>query len=587
MTIKLSNNSIKKLMILLKNDNIEELNRILKKKTGLLNFFKTYNDYKRFKERINFESGDLIRSRDMGDFQTPRHLTDKICQYLCNIGIDPLLVIEPTCGSGNFVISALNYFPNLKYVYCVEIQEDYEWHFKLNLLRESFRRPINTIIEFHRKNIFTHHFSTKFLRLLKKFSGQFLILGNPPWVTNTELSILNSDNIPFKSNIKGYKGIEAITGKGNFDIAEYIIVQMVKKFSKYEGNLAMLCKTSVIKNIVKDINKLNLGLSNIKSLQIDAKKEFNISANASLLFANLGYNKEKYCINLSLYEPDHQHNIFGWVGDKFVSDIELYNKYKFLDGISEFIWRQGVKHDATKVMIVKQNINGLYVNNLNEIVDIEEDCLYPFVKSSDLKRKIIKICDKKVIITQTSLKDDTNKIALNYPKLWNYLLNHSNYLDKRKSIIYKNRPRFSIFGIGNYAFKPYKVAISGFYKIPIFSLIFPISGKPVIFDDTCYYLSFDKFDYAFFTWLLLNTPYVNNFLKSIVFLDSKRPYTKEKLMRISLRKLLDNLSLEKIYWFYNNNLKDFLEYNFNKEEFLVYKRKLLRRNKLITHYLHS
>ncbi|MHA1649855.1 MAG: SAM-dependent methyltransferase [Candidatus Helarchaeota archaeon] len=584
MTIKLSDEFIEKSIIFLENENIEELNKILKTKTGLINFFKTHNDYKKFKEIISLKNTNLEKNRDMGDFQTPSRLTDKICEYLFDRGIDPLFLIEPTCGSGNFVVSALKYFPNLKYIYCVEIQEDYEWYFKLNLLHKSFKQPINIDIEFHRDNIFTHRFSSKFLKLLDKHSEYILILGNPPWITNTELSVLNSDNIPLKSNIKGHKGIEAITGKGNFDIAEYIIIQMVKKFSKYKGKLAMLCKTSVIKNIVKEIDKLNLRLSNIKSLQIDAKKEFNINTDAALLLADLGYDKQNYCINSSLYKSNHQYNIFGWVGDKFVSDIEIYKKYKFLYGKSEFVWRQGVKHDATKIMVVKENVKGLYVNGLNEIVDIEEDCLYPFVKSSDLKRKIIKICDKMVIITQTSLKDDTNKIALNYPKLWNYLLNHSKYLDKRKSIIYKNRPRFSIFGIGNYTFKPYKVAISGFYKIPIFSLIFPINNKPVIPDDTCYYLSFDKFENAFFTWVLLNTPDVKKFLKSIVFLDSKRPYTKENLMRISLLKLLDNLSLDEIYSFYKNNLEEVLDYNFKKEEFLTYKRKLLHKNKLITHY---
>ena len=32
--------------------------------------------------------------------------------------------------------------------------------------------------------------------------------------------------------------------------------------------------------------------------------------------------------------------------------------------------------------------------------------------------------------------------------------------ERRKSIIYKNKPRFSIFGIGDYAFAKYKVGIS-------------------------------------------------------------------------------------------------------------------------------
>ncbi|MHA1785739.1 MAG: hypothetical protein ACTSVE_11140 [Candidatus Helarchaeota archaeon] len=585
MTIKLSNEFIEQSTTLLKNRNIEELNKILKVKTGLNNFFETFNEYKKFKEILNLKSKNSEKARDMGDFQTPKQLTDKVCEYLFNIGINPTFLIEPTCGTGNFIISALEYFPKLKYIYCIEIQEEYEWYFKLNLLRKSFEQPINVNIEFHKDNIFTHPFSKKFLGLLTKSSGTNLILGNPPWVTNTELSILNSDNLPLKSNIKGHKGIEAITGKGNFDIAEYIIIKMIKQFSKYKGRIAMLCKTSVIKNIVKDIDKLDIKLLNIKSLQIDAKKEFKINADAALFLADLGYYKQKYCTVSSLYQPNHKYNFFGWVNDKFVSDIENYKKYKFLDGKSEFMWRQGVKHDATKIMVLKENAKGFYINGLNEIVKIEEDCLYPFIKSSDLKEPIIKACNKKVIITQVSLKDDTNKIALNCPKLWNYLLNHSEHLDNRKSIIYKNRPRFSIFGIGDYAFNPYRVAISGFYKIPNFSLIFPINDKPVMLDDTCYYLSFNDFEDAFFTWILLNTSEIKKFLISIVFLDSKRPYTKEKLMRISLANLLDTLSFEEISNFYQKNLREFLIYDFNKENFLKYKNEKFPKFKSLLHYL--
>ncbi|MFX1296346.1 MAG: hypothetical protein ACFFD2_16025, partial [Promethearchaeota archaeon] len=465
-----------------------------------------------------------------------------------------------------------------------EIQEAYEWYFKLNLLRKSFEQKINVDIEFHKDNIFTHRFSNQFLQLLKDSSELILILGNPPWVTNTELSVLNSDNIPFKSNIKGHKGIDAITGRGNFDIAEYIIIQMVKLFSKYKGKIVMLCKTSVIRNIVKYMDKLNLNLSNIKSLQIDAKKEFKINADAALFMADISYDKQNFCTVSSLYQPNHLHNTFGWVNDKFVSDIDIYRKYKFLDGKSEFIWRQGVKHDAIKIMVLKENAKGLYVNGLNEVVKIEEDYLYPFVKSSDLKKKIIKTSDKKIIITQRSLKEDTNKVALHYPKLWNYLTDHSEYFEKRKSIIYKNRSKFAIFGIGAYAFKLYKVAISGFYKIPTFSLIFPINNKPVMLDDTCYYLSFNRFKDAFFTWLLLNTNDIKNFLISIVFLASKRPYTKEKLMRIKFSNLLETLAFEEIFNFYKKTLRKFLSFDFNKEEFLDYKYKKLPKIKSLFYY---
>jgi len=56
-------------------------------------------------------------------------------------------------------------------------------------------------------------------------------------------------------------------------------------------------------------------------------------------------------------------------------------------------------------------------------------------------------------------------------------------------------------------------------------------------DDTCYFLSFDNLANALITAALLNSNESINFLKSIAFLDSKRPYTKEILRRIDFAKL--------------------------------------------------
>jgi len=49
---------------------------------------------------------------------------------------------------------------------------------------------------------------------------------------------------------------------------------------------------------------------------------------------------------------------------------------------------------------------------------------------------------------------------------------------------------FSIFDIGNYSFKPYKVAVSGLYKQTKFSLVEP-NGTVLVLDDTCYFIGFD------------------------------------------------------------------------------------------------
>lgn len=118
--------------------------------------------------------------------------------------------------------------------------------------------------------------------------------------------------------------------------------------------------------------------------------------------------------------------------------------------------------------------------------------------------------------------------------MWNYLNSYEENLSSRKSIIYKNTPKFSIFGIGEYSFSKYKVAISGFYKEAIFIML--RSDKPIMLDDTCYFLSFNDEKKAMITTIILNSEVIKRFLLSITNINSKRPYTKKVLSRIDLEK---------------------------------------------------
>ena len=209
-----------------------------------------------------------------------------------------------------------------------------------------------------------------------------------------------------------------------------------------------------------------------------------------------------------------------------------------------------VKNNSyTRIIVFCPNImeltvkNERYINGNNEIIDIEDDMIFPLIKSSMFKEPIIKNFKKNVIITQTKIREDTAKLKEVVPKTWDYLNHNYEKFDSRKSSIYKNSPPFSIFGIGDYSFAKYKVGISGFYKKPLFSVLYSLSGKPVMTDDTCYFLSFNTYEDAYTVMLYLNTNKVQEFLKSIVFIDNKRPYTKKVLQRIDLNKVVNKISL--------------------------------------------
>jgi len=486
-------------------------------------------------ETINNEKKD-----EYGDWQTGLSLALSICEKIKSQGIRPQVIIEPTCGQGNFIIAALLTFDSIEEVYGIEIFKPY-LDFLIDKLN-NFPKPIDNIkINLYHENIFDFDFKL----ITEHINGKIVLaIGNPPWVTNSKLSEIGSENLPMKSNFKKVKGLEAITGKANFDIAEYICIQLIENISSENVYFAFLLKNSVIKNIVYEQKEGKASLSNITQYNIDAQKEFSVSVPAALLSMRLFGGHDKICKVVDFYSLTPQYS-YGWIKDKFVANVDSYVKSQMIDGVSPFTWRSGLKHDCSKIMELSK-ADGHFVNGLGEIVDVEDDVLYPLIKSSDIKGKYISKTRKYVLVTQHSTKEDTSDMKQTYPKAYQYLLAHADYLDNRKSSIYKDRPRFCMFGIGDYTFKKYKVIISGLYKKTTFSLVSEIDGKIAVCDDTCYMLGFDDYHVARLTLEILNSQSVQDFVNSVCFYDAKRAINKDLLMRIFLNPALNLLEYQKL-----------------------------------------
>lgn len=499
------------------------------------NFFESQDEYEVFKRAIVISS-DLVGESDRaeyGDFQTNLNLAKRVAGYINDKDVKPNVVIEPTCGKGHFIIAALGTFKGLNRIVGVEIYKPYTWQSKFNIIDYYVSNPTEykPFIDIHHCNVFDFDF-----RALLQEGDHVLVLGNPPWVTNAKLSTLDSDNLPVKSNFKKYNGFDAITGKGNFDIGEYITLMMLDAFHKIEGDLAFLVKNSVVKNIVFGQHDRTYNISDIQKLTIDSKKEFDVAVEASLLYCKLNSTPEYKCKEFNFYNPRELVSEFGWVDDKFVSNVQLYSDNGDIDGMCPFEWRQGVKHDLASIMELEK-VNGHFVNGNNQEIVLENDLVFGILKSSDLKNSVISKSRKFTIITQKKVGGDTSFISKEFPHTFSYLQAHRQLFDQRKSSIYNNKPAFSIFGIGDYSFAPYKVAISGLYKTFSFSLVLPSNGKPIMMDDTCYLLGFKDLLFAAYTYILLNSKRTTEFLRSITFSDAKRTFTKDVLMRIDLHSL--------------------------------------------------
>ena len=66
----------------------------------------------------------MTGKREYGDYQTPISFAEKICGYLISEKkIKPSVVIEPTCGIGNFLECSLSF--NADEYYGIEINPEY------------------------------------------------------------------------------------------------------------------------------------------------------------------------------------------------------------------------------------------------------------------------------------------------------------------------------------------------------------------------------------------------------------------------------------------------------------------------------
>jgi hypothetical protein len=471
---------------------------------------------------------------EYGDFQTPRRLADSIVAFLHNAGISPSVIVEPTCGLGSFILAAIEGFADVRQVFAYDIKADY-----VSALRKTLRDGNGARCQVVQQDFFTFDWKDFFAA----FRGEILVLGNPPWVTNAALGALGSNNLPKKTNFQKQSGFAAKTGKANFDISEWMLIKILESLDGQRGCLAMLCKTATARKVLRHgwVNRFNIGRATLHV--IDAYAHFGVSVDACLLIVHTGV--PDLSPTAGVYSDltfDQKVTTFGLIGRDLVADVDEYNRLRDLDGLSYYTWRSGVKHDAASIMEFKKDGSTLF-NRAGERIEIERTYLYPLLKSSDLANGRL-IPQRYVLVTQRWPGDDTRSILRTAPKTWSYLQRHADVLDRRQSIIYQKRSRFSVFGVGDYTFSPWKVAVSGLYKNSRFEVVGRYQNKPVVLDDTCYFIPCSSEQEASFGSLLLNSDLAKRFLHALVFYDAKRPVTIDVLNRIDLKRVAERLGLE-------------------------------------------
>jgi hypothetical protein len=465
-----------------------------------------------------------LSNSQLGDFQTPPALANQIVELVGKRAWDR--VLEPTCGTGSFLRASATLRP--REMLGIELQAAYA---------EQARR-FAPVVE---GDIFTMNLARDLPWC--HASGSLLVVGNPPWVTNAQLGVLRSDNLPPKRNLRRLRGIDAMTGSSNFDIAEYIWLKLIADLRQEEPTIALLCKTSVARNVLAYAAQHALPIRNASLYHIDAKKWFGVSADACLFVVEVLDGANDYTCRSypSLEACAEDGHTIGVVGGRLVSDTAAYSECRLVDGVSPVEWRQGIKHDASSVMELEFDGTSLFTKS-GELVELEPAYVFPMLSGTDIFHGRTVANQKRMIVTQRNLQDDPGMLSRVAPRLWAYLTANRAVLDGRKSSIYQGRPSFCMFGVGGYSFSPFKVAVSGLHKKARFRAVGPADNRPVMLDDTCYFTPAATALRAAALSALLNSSGCQKAIESIVFWDAKRPITKKLLQRLDLRRVAETAS---------------------------------------------
>lgn len=457
-----------------------------------------------------------------GDFQTPVQLARDVWNTLPLDGVQA--VIEPTVGKGAFLAAAPDAVRRVSWR-CFDINPE---HVRAAAALATRIGVLDLGIEV--RDVFTlggDHFDD-----LDR-AGPILAVGNPPWVTSSGQAGSSLTNLPEKTNDGfGLRGLDALTGKANFDIAEAILLKLQQALAEFRDvRLAFLIKRSVALRLSR---RLLGGAEKLSFSRIDAPRWFGASVDAGLFYAHVlrpAVSPVRHVeIADALGGPATQRA--GLIDGELVDDLDSHAEVAGLESDSPVPWRQGIKHDLSRVLELRLAEDGSLTNGFDQVVDVEPDVLAPLYKGSDVANG--RQPRRRFPLYQVDLSGPDPRLETKWPRLAAYLLEHRDAFEARRSRIYRDKHPYSLFGVGPYLLAPWKVAICGLYRTPRFSVLGPSDGRPAVVDDTCYLLPYADEGAARAVADHLNSAGPQQLIAAIADRHAKRPFTKAVLSRVAV-----------------------------------------------------
>ena len=453
-----------------------------------------------------------------GDYPTPAVLAAAVVEVAAR-WVAPATVVEPTCGDGALLRAAAGRFGTGPAYLGFEVDSS----------RAAAARQVVPEATVRQADFYTHPWE----RTFRQAVGPLLVVANPPWVTARK----RGQNLPPAPPAGRSGGPWA--GTGGYDISEPMIVRLVEALAADGSVVAVLAKTGTVRRVLAHMWEQQMPVARAGMWPVDTEKHFGVSTHACLFVCQMERTAaDGFVCDLwpPLGDDGGPVGQVGWDRGRLIADPATYQPLRNLSGRSPRRWRSGIKHDCADVCVLAPSGTGQWRNGAGVTVRLEDSCLFPLLRSSDLIHH--RASTRMMLVTQRTVSDDPARLADGAPHTWAYLNDWAARFDRRRSTVWRNRPRFAMYGVGEYTFGEWKVATSGFVTPPRFRAVGPVGGKPVVFDDTCYFVGCDSQADAEHVAAALNSRPARRWFSARAFSDMKRPVTARLLNDLNLDALV-------------------------------------------------
>ena len=379
-------------------------------------------------------------------------------------------------------------------------------------------------------------FLTDSLRLTRddriRFGGERVelcvdhLVGNPPWITWGALSESVREawreRYVEELNLLPHRGVETRLGHVNDDISVPFVWVCIHRYLDSEGQASFVLKRDITKGPagrllrtqrvnerpvavrhIHDFNRLRPFSDGVDvdaavyTLKADIDPGFPVAvdswraASGRPSFTAAGAMRETLTREQTGVRPVDDDPASSWVRD----DAE-----RRALGTCEHDIRHGVKDDARAV----------YSIDRGQVDELEHDHVFPYIDSKHVVKYGLFGHDLRLVPMRTANEDNEAELRETCPRTYEYLRSNRQPLDDRSSAWLERGPFYTMFGLGEYTWAPYKVVWCRLGFKPAFAVVSTVGDedvgeKMVVPGDHFMFIPTDNRDEAHFLCGLLNS----------------------------------------------------------------------------------